>query len=80
MDYENLVPKFKTADEALAFLKMPKKRKCGKCKGRKEQDNGNSFYCNACLKNNAKKVLELKKSQAFYAKNPHLIPKGIFNN
>ena len=74
-EFDDLIPKFKTAKEALKFLHIPKKRKCLKCKGKKEQNNGNAFWCNSCLKKQELKNKELKKSQAFYAKNPHLIPK-----
>lgn len=72
-----MIPNFKTPQEAIAFLKLPQKRKCMKCKGKKEQQNGNAFYCNACIETNKAKAVELKKSQAFYAKNPHLIPVDI---
>jgi hypothetical protein len=30
------------------FKPMGEKRKCMKCKGKKEKNNGNVFYCNKC--------------------------------
>ena len=76
MDYEGLVPKFKSSEEALKFLHIPKRRVCLKCKCKKEK-NSNAFYCNKCLDNFKKKNKELKASQAFYAKHPDLIPDNI---
>ena len=79
MNYDSLIPKFKTPEEAIKFLHIPKRRKCIKCKGKKG-DSGNTLYCSGCLKARDVKIAELKKSQAFYRENPHLIPKGIFTN
>lgn len=72
-----LIPDFKTPEEAIAFLKMPKHYKCIRCHGKKEQNNGNRFLCNKCIAEKEKEVKELKKSQDFYKQNPHLIPKDI---
>lgn len=70
-----MIPKFETPDEAIKWLHIPKRRKCGSCKQKKEQDNGNSFFCNACLIKNKARQVELKKSQAYYRLHPELIPK-----
>ena len=63
-NYNGLIPEFKTPAEAIKFLHIPKKRKCGICKGAKEQNNGNSFFCNSCLEKRfeqRKKMWSLKK-------------------
>lgn len=46
-----LIPtNFKTPEQALKFYSVPRKRKCLKCKGKKEKDSGNVFWCKKCLK------------------------------
>ena len=76
-NFEGLIPNFKSPQEAIKFLHIPKKRKCIKCKGKKEQNNGNAYWCDSCLKKQEIKNKENKKSQEFYRKNPHLIPLKI---
>jgi len=72
-----MIPDFKTPQEAIKWLHLPVRRKCMKCKGKKEQKNGNAFWCNKCIAIRDKKVLDLKASRAFYAKDPHLVPEAI---
>jgi len=51
-DYNGLLPNFEKlgATRTAQFLHIPKRLKCMKCKGKREQDNGNAFWCTKCLK------------------------------
>lgn len=74
-DYEGLIPRFKSGEDAVKFLKLPQRRKCMRCKGKKDKDSGNVFFCSPCVKKKAEEVSELRKKQEHSRKNPHLVPK-----
>lgn len=65
----DLIPNFNemTPQEVKHYLHIPKKRKCIRCKGKKEQNNGNAFWCNACLNKNKINQKELAVSRAKFA-------------
>jgi hypothetical protein len=73
---ESIIPRFETPAEAISFLKISKPRKCKRCKG-SLKGSPNVYFCINCQESKKKEVASLKKSQAFYAKNPHLIPAEI---
>jgi len=74
--YNDLIPEFKNAKEAIDFLHIPTRRKCIKCKGKKEKNN-NAYWCNSCLTAHDKHIAELEKSQAFYKAHPELMPEKL---
>lgn len=76
-ELDDLIPNFKTHQDAISFLKLKKHYKCIECHGKKEQNNGNRFLCNKCIAKHKEKRQELKKSQNYYKENPQMIPKEI---
>ena len=60
-----MIPNFKkmSSQEIKQFMHISKIRICKDCKGSKEQNSGNSFYCVACIEKHKIKQEGLKQSQ-----------------
>jgi hypothetical protein len=56
-----------TTKEVKEYIHQPIRRICIKCHGKKEQHNGNAYYCNACLDKQNIEQNRLKQSQAQFA-------------
>lgn len=76
----DLIPDFNqmTPQEVTKWLHIPKKRKCIKCKGKKEQNN-NAFWCNDCLAKQKANQSELATTRAEFAKFSKKYPQLSFN-